>query len=127
MLGTFILTLAVLAASSNAFTSTTVHQRFGRFSQVLEASTFADYDITSPNTTAIAFEDTVVGKGPVAEKGNLVSVAYSGSLLSNGNIFDSNSMGIAFTLGEGEVIKGKFCCRQKRLKVEHLELLRSNE
>ncbi|GMM40429.1 hypothetical protein FOG51_02485 [Hanseniaspora uvarum] len=44
-----------------------------------------------------------------AQKGDLISVHYTGSLLSDGTVFDSSinrGQPIQFTLGVGQVIKG---------------------
>ncbi|VVT48389.1 uncharacterized protein SAPINGB_P001755 [Magnusiomyces paraingens] len=55
----------------------------------------------------ITIEDKKVGSGPVAKKGNKVSVRYIGKL-QNGKTFDSNTSGkpFQFKLGAGQVIKG---------------------
>lgn len=52
-------------------------------------------------------KDTKVGTGPMAKKGNTVSMRYIGKL-QNGKVFDSNTKGKPFTfhLGKGDVIKG---------------------
>lgn len=48
------------------------------------------------------------GTGKTIAKGNKVNVFYTGTLLSNGECFDSNVMEepFTFTIGKGEVIKG---------------------
>ncbi|KAK7005616.1 Peptidylprolyl isomerase [Favolaschia claudopus] len=55
----------------------------------------------------VKIQDTKIGTGPLAKKGNTVSMRYIGKLQS-GKIFDSNTKGKPFTfhLGKGEVIKG---------------------
>ncbi|GFT04243.1 46 kDa FK506-binding nuclear protein [Nephila pilipes] len=56
----------------------------------------------------IGYEDIRVGNGPIAKKGRLVHVYYTGKL-ENNKIFDSCSAGkkpFRFKLGVGEVIKG---------------------
>jgi FKBP-type peptidyl-prolyl cis-trans isomerase len=60
----------------------------------------------------LKYTDTKVGDGPVAEKGYIVSVNYTGWLYKNGAKgaeFDSSSKAgkpITFRLGAGQVIKG---------------------
>lgn len=54
-------------------------------------------------------EDLEVGAGPTAETGDRVKVHYTGRLLKTNAKFDSSrdrDEPFAFTLGEGEVIKG---------------------
>ncbi|KAF9565519.1 hypothetical protein CPC08DRAFT_815290 [Agrocybe pediades] len=55
----------------------------------------------------VVIQDATIGKGPMAKKGNTVSMRYVGKL-TNGKIFDKNVSGKPFTfhLGKGEVIKG---------------------
>jgi FKBP-type peptidyl-prolyl cis-trans isomerase len=56
----------------------------------------------------LKFEDIVVGDGPSPEKGQTVSVHYTG-WLTNGTKFDSSvdrGAPFKFTLGVGQVIKG---------------------
>ena len=76
-------------------------------------TSFDDYSPTDPDQD-LAYEDTVVGTGGgggdngddvVAADGMLVTVAYKGSLLSNGKVFDEGP-GISFRLGDGKVIAG---------------------
>ncbi|KAG6813562.1 hypothetical protein H0H92_009954 [Tricholoma furcatifolium] len=69
----------------------------------------------APKTKAVEKEiaggikvlDAKVGTGPMAKKGNRVSVRYIGKLTS-GKVFDQNTKGKPFTfnLGKSEVIKG---------------------
>ncbi len=49
-------------------------------------------------------KELVIGKGPKAKPGDIVTVDYKGSLTS-GKVFDS-SIAFKFHLGAGEVIKG---------------------
>ena len=66
------------------------------------------------NTTAsgLQFDDTVVGTGAEAQRGNFVSVHYTGWLYANGvagTKFDSSKdrgEPFKFSLGGGQVIKG---------------------
>lgn len=55
----------------------------------------------------VVCEDLVVGKGPEAKSGKMVSVYYVGCLASN-KVFDKcdSGKGFKFRLGGGEVIKG---------------------
>jgi FK506-binding nuclear protein len=48
--------------------------------------------------------DTTVGKGDVAQRGDLVEVKYSGKLVTTGKEIDAGH--IKFVLGAGSVIKG---------------------
>ncbi|KAK8740568.1 hypothetical protein OTU49_002972, partial [Cherax quadricarinatus] len=56
----------------------------------------------------VTCEDLVVGTGPEAKRGNMISVYYEGRLMSNKKIFDKNDSGkgFKFRLGMGEVING---------------------
>jgi len=57
--------------------------------------------------TGLTYEDEVAGNGPSPQKGQKVTVNYTG-WLTNGEQFDS-SIGrgpFSFTLGMGQVIKG---------------------
>lgn len=60
-------------------------------------------------TTTLQVTDEVIGTGPVAVSGDVVTVNYVGSL-TNGTIFDASanhgSTGFTFNLGAGQVIKG---------------------
>ena len=66
--------------------------------------------ITTPS--GLQFEDTVAGTGTEAQRGNLVSVHYTGWLYTNGVAgakFDSSKdrgEPFTFALGAGQVIKG---------------------
>jgi FKBP-type peptidyl-prolyl cis-trans isomerase len=59
--------------------------------------------------TKLKIEDLKVGKGPEAQKGDSLTVTYTGTL-ANGTVFDSNDKPGAnpftFELGFGSVIKG---------------------
>ena len=69
------------------------------------ATAFDEYSEEDPDQD-LAYQDTLVGTGDVvAEDGLLVTVAYKGSLLSNGKVFDEGP-GISFRLGDGAVIPG---------------------
>ena len=69
------------------------------------ATAFEEYSLEDPDQD-LAYQDTLLGTGEVvAEDGLLVTVAYKGSLLSNGNMFDEGP-GISFRLGDGSVIPG---------------------
>lgn len=49
-------------------------------------------------------DDQVVGSGPAATNGDIVTVKYTGRLQSNGKQFDAGTL--SFKLGAGKVIKG---------------------
>jgi len=58
--------------------------------------------------SGLQYEDTLVGKGAVATKGNRLQMRYQGTL-ATGQIFDSNmprGRPFSFKLGAGEVIRG---------------------
>jgi FKBP-type peptidyl-prolyl cis-trans isomerase len=58
--------------------------------------------------SGLQYEDTVVGRGAVATKGNKLQMRYKGSL-ATGQVFDSNmprGRPFTFRLGAGEVIRG---------------------
>ncbi|KAH0562212.1 hypothetical protein GP486_003089 [Trichoglossum hirsutum] len=71
------------------------------------AKTESGNDEKIKTKNGVKIEDKVVGKGPVARKGNKVSMRYIGKLL-DGKVFDANKKGppFSFKLGAGEVIKG---------------------
>jgi len=64
---------------------------------------WAAQDISAEDTGLI-IEDLVVGSGPAASPGDIVTVKYTGRLKSNGKQFDAGT--ISFKLGEGKVIPG---------------------
>lgn len=75
------------------------------------SSTNAPTKVTGKGTTTISglqYWDIKVGTGPVAEKGQMVKVHYTG-WLTTGKKFDSSvdrGEPFTFNLGEGQVIKG---------------------
>lgn len=62
---------------------------------------------TTAPATKLKITDTVVGKGPEAKAGDVVSVEYTG-WLTDGTKFDSSvgKPAFQFTLGSGQVIEG---------------------
>lgn len=65
---------------------------------------FATYSIANPDQ-GLAYKDTQMGTGALAEKGKVLVVSYAGRLLSTGKQFDEGQ-GYAFRLGEGKVMRG---------------------
>jgi FKBP-type peptidyl-prolyl cis-trans isomerase len=69
----------------------------------------ASTTMPTENSDQLQATDEVVGTGPVAEAGDIVTVNYVGSL-TNGTVFDASanhgSTGFTFPLGAGQVIKG---------------------
>lgn len=64
--------------------------------------------MTQMTDSGLKFEDTTVGNGAVASKGQTVSVHYTG-WLENGTKFDSSkdrNEPFEFKLGAGQVIRG---------------------
>jgi FK506-binding nuclear protein len=61
--------------------------------------------------SGLSFTDAKTGDGPVAKKGQKVSVRYIGKL-DSGKVFDSNTKGKAFTftLGAGVCLSRKLPC-----------------
>ncbi len=62
-----------------------------------------------PTPTRLEIKDLVVGKGPVARAGQMVSVQYVGVLFRNGQQFDASwdrNQPFPFQLGAGMVIPG---------------------
>ncbi|GFQ64992.1 46 kDa FK506-binding nuclear protein [Trichonephila clavata] len=91
--------LAASANESNLSVGDTLFKANGELSK-------AQYGKTLPG--GVGYEDIRIGNGPVARKGKLVHVYYTGKL-ENNNVFDSCQAGskpFAFKLGSGQVIKG---------------------
>lgn len=66
------------------------------------------YTPTEP-VKALQAADLTVGSGPAAKSGDCLVVKYYGTLASNGTKFDedfTDTSGFAFTLGQGQVIRG---------------------
>ena len=83
-------------SSKRYFLTQTAHKRSRQ-------SLWAAQDISAEDT-ALIIEDRVVGSGPAASPGDIVTVKYTGRLESNGKQFDAGT--ISFKLGEGKVIPG---------------------
>ncbi|EEP76178.1 hypothetical protein UREG_01027 [Uncinocarpus reesii 1704] len=79
----------------------------GSAQQKKEAPKQEEPKSTVKEVQGVKIEDKKTGKGPVAKKGNRVSMRYIGKL-ENGKVFDSNKKGkpFSFKIGAGEVIKG---------------------
>jgi len=61
------------------------------------------------NPQELIIEDIQIGQGATPQKGQRISVHYTGTLLSDGTKFDSSldrGVPIIFTLGVGQVIRG---------------------
>lgn len=72
------------------------------------SGTITKEEKTMEDTKELIIEDLVVGTGPEAKEGSLITVNYSGTLLE-GTKFDSSydsGVPFSFTLGAGEVIAG---------------------
>ena len=113
MMARFLLLL--LFTTTSAFAPARQHQRQQQPSMLvkphvvpsllsLNSASFDDYSQTEPDQD-LAYQDTVVGTGDVAEEGKVVTVAYKGTLMSNGKKFDEGP-GISFRLGSRKVIPG---------------------
>ena len=64
-------------------------------------------EATSTPSNGLVVQDTVVGPGPVAQPGDILTVNYTGKL-QDGTVFDSSigKQPFQFTLGVGQVIPG---------------------
>lgn len=63
----------------------------------------------SGTVTALKTTDLTIGSGAAAKQGDCLIVKYYGTLAANGKKFDENftqTTGLAFILGEGQVIPG---------------------
>lgn len=63
---------------------------------------------SSEAETGVVIQDEVIGEGPVAEVGDVLTVHYVGTL-ADGKVFDSSldrNTPFDFTLGVGQVIRG---------------------
>ena len=68
-------------------------------------SSFDDYHISGPEeATEVQFRDELVGSGPLAKEGDVLSVSYAGRFMADAQTFDEGV--ITFTLGDGRVIPG---------------------
>lgn len=65
--------------------------------------------IPSGTVSNLSTTDLTVGTGATAQHGDCLIVKYYGTLASNGTVFDedfSNTQGLAFVVGTGQVIAG---------------------
>lgn len=79
----------------------------GRICLSLTAETedpFSSYSQDDP-LQQLAFQDAEIGSGDAITKGDVITVAYTGRLMSNGRKFDSGT-GYSFEFGAGKVIPG---------------------
>ena len=65
---------------------------------------FQNYSIADP-AQQLATKDEIVGSGPEAKTGDVVTIAYKGRLMSTGKQFDFGE-GFTFKLGSGRVLPG---------------------
>jgi FKBP-type peptidyl-prolyl cis-trans isomerase len=108
-----IVCVAILAPVTSGFAPLRVSARPVRISLASSSSSdapsaaavdeFAEYSLSKPDQ-GLAFRDTVVGSGTLAEKGKVLCVSYTGRLLATGKQFDEGQY--AFRLGEGKVMRG---------------------
>lgn len=86
------------------------HQRnFNPAGQVLYSSQSEEDDPFASYVPGVskdlAFKDLVVGEGEASKIGDVLTVAYVGTLMKTGKKFDEGN-GFRFKLGEGRVLKG---------------------
>ena len=105
----FLLTVALMASASAfvpATPRTTTRPATSLFSTTTTSTTTTSFsEYTQTNDQGLAYQDTLIGTGDVAEKGKVLTVAYKGRMMSNGKQFDHGE-GYSFKLGEGRVIPG---------------------
>jgi peptidylprolyl isomerase len=115
---TVVVVCLVLLFVSNLFTNnqteaiaSTVNSQSTTINQeTLVALSMEDLDMENAVTTdsGLKYIDEVVGEGPTPEKGQNVTVHYTG-VLENGQKFDSSrdrNQPFSFKIGVGQVIKG---------------------
>jgi peptidylprolyl isomerase len=78
----------------------------GLFAESSESTTAADpFEAYTPGqSTDLAFNDMQIGDGETVQNGDILTVHYSGRILSNDKEFDSGTF--SFKLGDGNVIPG---------------------
>lgn len=72
--------------------------------EVAENVSFVEYSQSNPNQQ-LAYKDNSPGEGIGAESGQVLTVAYKGRILSNGEQFDQGE-NYSFRLGGGRVMPG---------------------
>ena len=78
------------------------------FACVASAIKVSDDDESLSQATAPAISFTTKGSGSKCQEGQEAAVQYTGSLISNGSVFDSSiprGEAFKFTIGNGAVIK----------------------
>jgi peptidylprolyl isomerase len=101
------LTLVVKVTTGFTPTSRIVHSRnipLWASPDDTVANPFDIYSVRDP-LQQLASKDDMIGSGAAAEIGNVVTVAYTGRLMSTGKMFDSGT-GFSFRLGDGKVLPG---------------------
>lgn len=103
-----LVAFAVLASSARAFAPAKVTARSPTFlassSSINTDDAFDLYSTTDPGQ-GLVYRDIQIGTGDVASKGNVLTVTYTGRLMSTGKQFDEGK-GYSFRLGDGKVIPG---------------------
>jgi len=112
-LKSFLLIVALMASASAFVPATKMRPSSPLFATTTTPTTttttssmnspFSEYAQTDDQ--GLAYQDSVIGSGEVAEKGKVLTIAYKGRLMATGKQFDQGS-GYSFRLGDGKVIPG---------------------
>lgn len=116
----FLLSLLLFIATASAF-SPQLQLRPLSLNNGASSSSFDDYSQTEPDQE-LAYQDSIIGTGDVAENGSFVTVAYKGTLMSNNETFDESSRGISFNrCRKSNPRLGKRHCRHESRGKTHIE------